>query len=140
MWHVRFFFVSGKTQKISPYVSYLYFLYRTVYIFGTKVFTRNFFVFFTRNSFFSAHKSGLLRQWLIDELAKPEIQKTFRSIHTGPISVLQVRLYLHKRYLLPRYFYNSAESGSCWKVLRWLVLVNHPNLSCQSIFFLRSLF
>jgi len=40
----------------------------------------------------TAHKSGLLRQWRIDELAAPDIQKTFRSIHTGLISVLQMHV------------------------------------------------
>ena len=40
----------------------------------------------------SAHKSGLLRLWYMDEETKnkPEIMKTFRSIHSGPISVLKV--------------------------------------------------
>jgi len=44
----------------------------------------------TRFTLITAHKSGLLRQWEVDELAKPELVKTFRSIHTGPISLLKL--------------------------------------------------
>ena len=44
-----------------------------------------------------AHKSGLLRQWEVDELAKPELVKTFRSIHTGPISLLKVSLFFSQK-------------------------------------------
>jgi hypothetical protein len=39
----------------------------------------------------AAHKSGLLRQWsLAPPPTKPEIVKTFRSIHVGPIACMKV--------------------------------------------------
>ena len=39
---------------------------------------------------FIAHKSGLLRIFSIVAEAPPEIMKTFRSIHTGPIAFMKV--------------------------------------------------
>ena len=42
-----------------------------------------------------AHKSSLLRQYALQQDVedwKPEVVKTFRSIHTGPIALMKVEI------------------------------------------------
>jgi len=36
----------------------------------------------------TGHKSGLVRHWSLVDFSKPEVVRTFRSIHVGPISVM----------------------------------------------------
>ena len=38
----------------------------------------------------TGHKSGLVRQWDLTDRAKPDLVRTFRSIHVGPISVIRL--------------------------------------------------
>ena len=95
-----------------------------------------------------AHKSGLLRQWEVDELAKPELVKTFRSIHTGPISLLKVSFFFSQknskvmqcvpllRILLGAGVYIMAAQ----KIISYLTFFFQFSLFFFAIFFLISIF